>query len=208
MRPLEPLAGDHGPAAGGPARRSPVALAHPRILQGRLLHRLGGGLQFRGGARGRVILGQVGDRASEQALLRGETRIDVLRRQAGHGHGPLHQPGPGVRRQVGAGHHRLGAADEDPKAQVPALLVLHILQPPLADGDGQGLALRPHGFGCVRTGAQGGGDHVVEKLGIHQPGSDARGTGSPGVWRCRCPLARRAPGRRLSDGPAQPIPGA
>ena len=127
---------------------------------------LGGhGLELGGAALRGVVQVEVGEGATGEAVLRGQTGVWVFGGQPGHGHGAFDQTGPGSFGQVRGRDGRHAPADEDAQAEIAALLALDLLEGTVADADGQGGALGRDGLGSVGPGPQGGGDQVREKVG-------------------------------------------
>ena len=61
----------------------------------------------------------------------------------------------------------MAAAHEDPQAEVPRFLALHLLEGAVPDGDRKGLVLGVDRLGGVGSGPQGGGDKVSGEFSAH-----------------------------------------
>src|SRR5690606_19672726 len=188
---LEAVRGDQSPAAGGGGGVAPFGFRHPLDGQSGGLGGGGGGFQIRGRGLGGIVEVEVGEGAAGEAVLRGEAGVRVFGRQPGHGHGPLHEAGAGGVGQVGGGDGSLAAADENAQAEVAALLALDVLEPAVADADGEGGALGAHRLGGIGAGPEGGGDQISQDVGGGGVGSG----GHAPIWPGR-PGGATGSGRR------------
>jgi hypothetical protein len=113
-------------------------------------------------------LGLVADVQTRRVLgqLRriGQAAVRVLGHRARHGQRACHQLVERGRGVVGGGHDRLAPPDEDPEAEVVALLPLQALELAQTLGMGQRDRVREQRVGGVRAGGLGLGDQAVEQV--------------------------------------------
>jgi hypothetical protein len=166
--PGEAVAGGHGDGVAAPAGGGAFRVADAGNGQRRILGRRGAGDQ-RLGIR---LLGirQVEIDRDQPVRRIGEAGMGVLRHHPRHGDGALGERREALRRGIGGGDDRLPLAEEDAEAEVEALGPLQLLDRAEPAGDMEGGVADEDGVGGVRPGAAGGGDEVLQGIGVGHPG--------------------------------------